>query len=232
MPVLLAVAALLVLGAGLIFMSGSAEEPPAPRVIETRGLIRAEIPPPSKGAPEVPEVPTPSAVPVVASPATPVEPAPAVPEEVPPSDGAAAQEGAVPEGEAPAEEPPVTADEPAADAVVEAELAPPVEEPVEAAQVVVPMLRAGFWKGTANGRPLELRVGVVDGESIRGELTFYLGPTARTVPAEGTVDNTTGRLTIRGGDYVLSGAVDGASMSGTYSTGKKQLPWALDWASN
>ena len=101
-------------------------------------------------------------------------------------------------------------------------------EPDAPPQVILdPGALVGLWKGTANGRPLELRIASITGGTIVGELTFYLGPTPRTVPADGSLDSSTGKVQIRGGDFQLRGVAGGLSMAGTYSTGRKTLPWTL-----
>ncbi|MCO4746505.1 MAG: serine/threonine protein kinase [Proteobacteria bacterium] len=208
---------------------------------------------PAEAPPEGPAVvvadPAPEAAPPAAEPLEVVTPAPsdvavvapAPPPPVPVAEPAAAEPSPVVQPEptpavqpepAPVVEPEVTLEPaPAAEPEPVVEPEPAVVAAPEPAPkpLAIPDFSAfvGKWSGTANSRPLELRVASSSGGVIAGELTFYLGPTPRTVPAEGSADAETGQVVIRGGDFVLKGTAAGPSMTGTYAAGKKVLPWTL-----
>ncbi|TNE92631.1 MAG: hypothetical protein EP330_01415 [Deltaproteobacteria bacterium] len=209
--------------AGLLALYASMSEPEVPPEPEPVAVVAP--------APAPVAVPTPSPEPVAVEPEpAQVEPAAVAPKPGPaPSPSPQPTEVApvpapepTPEPVAPAPEPVAPAPVPAPEPVV----APaPAPEPTLAVKNMDALV--GTWAGEASGKPLELRIDSLAGGALSGELTFYLGATPRTLPAEGSIDAKSGVVKIRAGTFALDGVVGGLSMSGTYLAGKKKLPWNL-----
>ncbi len=165
----------------------------------------------------VPEVePEPTTAPVT-TPAPATTPAPVTT----PTPAVAAVEPAVEEEPEPE---PVVEEEPEAEpvAMVEPE---PEPEPVPTIDL------SGQWTGTADLRPLQLRITDSDG-SIRAEFSFLLGNTQRTIIASGSFDPATGilRLTSTTDGLIFRGRLSGGTLSGTYQKGQKGK--AFDWSAS
>lgn len=204
----------------------------APTPAPTEG---ADDPGPGGEEIEVPRAEDPPPVAPSATPASP--PGGGVPDEDVPEAPARSKpaEGASVATE-PLEEPGVLEDgavDDAADGVVAVvpitneEALPEVAVPAAPVPVLDSALLVGAWRGEADGRPIELRITAIDGTALRGELTFYQGPTARTLPAAGSVDALTGAVFVESGAFLLRGKATDASMSGTYKAGKRTAPWSL-----
>lgn len=181
------------------------EPPPAVEVEVADGPLVSPTPAPT--APPV-EAVRPAAVP---APAARPDPAPAAP----PSEPVPAP------APVPAAAPEPSAETPPAPTAAVAE----GEADVEAAWLSALRARwVGEWSGrTDRGQPLLLRVDAVTAEGIRGALVFT-GPTARTLPLSGLA--TEGALSLSGSDgTVVSVAVDGARMTGSYGRGNRRIPF-------
>ncbi|MFT5682024.1 MAG: serine/threonine protein kinase [Myxococcota bacterium] len=87
---------------------------------------------------------------------------------------------------------------------------------------------SGQWSGTADLRPLQLRITDNDG-SVRAEFSFLIGNTQRTIVANGTFDSASGvfQATSSAEGLTFLGKLSGSTLSGTYRKGRKGK--AFDW---
>jgi serine/threonine protein kinase len=184
--------------------------------------------PEPEGAPaEAPEPAPPEATAAITSPPAPSEaPAPAkAPSSTPtkaPAGEAAPEPVAAPE----------PAPEPVAAAVPEPEPAPepPKSAPSGTAEAAPPKVM-GTFAGTANNRPVTVRITGQDGGKISGKIEFALGSTRRVAEVMGKV-SPDGTLVLdeMGGEALhFEGRVgDGGAISGTYRKGDgKALPFSV-----
>ena len=241
-------------GGGFWFLSSQSTTPevpvsvttePAPSAVSSPATdaeaptAAADAPQPGAGL-ETPAEATGSQVPAEA-----VEsPAPTEAVESPaPTEDASAEDAAV---DVPSEETDAVADEaetaaPAAPAEEGAEASPapadPIGDPIAAAPVDEPdsdvpdIDLSGQWSGTADQRPLQLRI-TDSGESIRAEFTFLLGNTQRTVVTTGSFDDASGvfQVTSSADGMVFTGRLAGNTLTGTYQRGRRGK--ALSWAAS
>ena len=117
----------------------------------------------------------------------------------------------------------------ALDVVTDPEAEPAPEAAPEPESPAVEL--SGLWSGTADQRPLQLRITDTDG-SIRAEYSFLLGSTQRTIIASGTFDPVTGVFQVTSSAEGLSfqGRLSGSTLSGTYKKGRKGK--AFQWSAS
>jgi hypothetical protein len=73
--------------------------------------------------------------------------------------------------------------------------------------------------------PFELRLTRAEAERLEALAIFTFGATQRTYRLSGTTDGATLELADAAGAVRFQGRGDGATLSGTYSSGKKVLSW-------
>ncbi|MCK6506320.1 hypothetical protein L6R53_23595 [Myxococcota bacterium] len=89
----------------------------------------------------------------------------------------------------------------------------------------------GSWSGSANDKPLTIRVVAQEGETLSGKLTFTQGDGERVSDFTGTVSAESNRVVLveQGGlGLTFSGVVRGTGMMGTYGRAGKEP--ALSWS--
>ena len=96
-----------------------------------------------------------------------------------------------------------------------------VSTPVQPLPVATkpPLDFRGTWSGTVGGRPFQLSVVHQNKTQISATVIITLGSTARSISLEGSA--TSEGIVLRGENAVLRGTLDGASMKGTWTAGKK-----------
>lgn len=228
--------ALLALGAaglaGLaISLLRSGEEPVAPPPDLPVDALPGDAPPPTPAAPDD-AAPSTAATPASPSPApaaTPASPSTAPGTPVAVEIGEPAANPTDPEPAAQPAPAPVV-EEVVAEQVVAERIPPEEEEPAPTPPPAPPAL-LGSWSGSANDKPLTIRVTSQDGESLSGKLTFTQGADERVSDFTGTVSAESNRVVLveqGGAGLTFSGVVRGTGMMGTYGRSGKDP--ALSWS--
>jgi eukaryotic-like serine/threonine-protein kinase len=82
----------------------------------------------------------------------------------------------------------------------------------------------GTWTGVAQGRPFSLRIDSVNAGAARGALIFT-GPSQRITEMSGTAEADSVRLSDASGSVILKARMDGDSLTGAYSNGRRDVPF-------
>jgi hypothetical protein len=79
----------------------------------------------------------------------------------------------------------------------------------------------GTWKGSAQGRPFQLRILSANADGVRGELVFNPGPAQQVTGVTGQYAE--GQLALGDGSLRLSATLNGGSLNGSYARGKREV---------
>jgi len=79
----------------------------------------------------------------------------------------------------------------------------------------------GTWKGSAQGRPFQLRILSASANGVRAELVFNPGPAQQVTGVTGQYAE--GRLSLGDGALRLSATLSGGALEGSYARGKREV---------
>lgn len=203
---------------------------PAPTVAQRE----VPAPPPTRLSPPAPMPTAPEPLPAPADPLPAAEPSPQPPTQAvqrpTPSPPAPEGEPPVPAPSEPEPQPqpqpqqPPVAPPPAVPAEASAEPDPTAER--QAAIEAMTQQLVGTWRGTAQGRPFQVRMLSATPERVTAELVFNPGPAQRISAVSGRFEAP--QLTLSDGEIRLEATITERRMEGSYQRGRRAVPFSVE----